>query len=943
MPYRAFVSSTYIDLKDHRAHVIRELRRSGFSVDPMEDWAADTDEPKNFAPKRVKGCDLCILIVAFKRGHVPEGEAKSITQLEYEAAKKEDIDILVYILDEDAAWPRKFDELDKDPEIRKWREQLIEHKGIETFTLDPATINIAPALTRWIANKRHDSGTDGADLMDISAYLAWIKERCGQMDLRRLANQPVTVDLPELYIPLYADDPEQIRERYRLPELFKSTKSPDITEFCEYKTNPLRFPVDIEELVAKNDYLLIEGDPGSGKTTLLKRIALSMSENYGEKELPLPVLVFLRELAEVLTGVDYKTMNAEMLLERYFAHHEKMLTSKAIKRFCEEKKALFLIDGLDEVPPEIRNRIVEAFADLRTRYSARMVLSGRPHGIDGVAMERFGKNYIRVLPFNPRQQEQFITRWCEVMYVKTPGEGAKIAVEMKAEIKGHDAIGALVENPLMLTTVCILKYEGERLPDQRAELYRKFIENLVHRRFSDPEKILDVLQNLGFNMQKDGEKGIDRCDALKVVRNVFSQERGEAEKAYCRRIEAKFDELEPKCGLLRLEGGQYRFWHLTFQEYLAAEYLISSSADLVKAIEPFLLNDRNNEMIKLYIGCLSINQKKVAATIIRNMIKDQSAQESHLILAGESLADIKKERRDEEIDTMARERFNTAMTKTENKKTKANFGEIIGWLGDERKLKEFITIKGGYYELKGMGKKELKTFEIGKYPVTNAWYKEFVEANGYGNDKYWTVEGRKWKSYTNTITPVYWGQKNWSCPNKPVIGICWWEAQAFINWLNVIKWEGYTTYRLPAEDEWQAAAAGFEGRRYAWGDEFDVEKCNCGGSEGQAGGTTSVGIFEAGNTPEGIADMSGNVLEWCLITLGKKKVVKDIPWDQEIQKLLDKKSYDEAAKLQNKKGLALPFLRGGAWSFNEYDVRCNMRTCQAPNIQHFYIGFRCIR
>jgi hypothetical protein len=37
MPYRAFVSSTYIDLKDHRAHVIRELRRSGFSVDPMED------------------------------------------------------------------------------------------------------------------------------------------------------------------------------------------------------------------------------------------------------------------------------------------------------------------------------------------------------------------------------------------------------------------------------------------------------------------------------------------------------------------------------------------------------------------------------------------------------------------------------------------------------------------------------------------------------------------------------------------------------------------------------------------------------------------------------------------------------------------------------------------------------------------------------------------
>lgn len=115
MAYRAFVSSTFKDLKDHRAHVILALRRAGVSVDPMEDWTADSDEPKKFSQKRVEGCHLCILLVGFRRGHVPEGEKLSITQLEYQAAVKLGTDVLVFMPKEDAPWPRQFDALDKDP------------------------------------------------------------------------------------------------------------------------------------------------------------------------------------------------------------------------------------------------------------------------------------------------------------------------------------------------------------------------------------------------------------------------------------------------------------------------------------------------------------------------------------------------------------------------------------------------------------------------------------------------------------------------------------------------------------------------------------------------------------------------------------------------------------------------------------------------------------
>ena len=154
MRYRAFVSSTFEDLKDHRAHVIRQLRRAGFDVNPMEDWTADSDAPKQFSQERLDGCQVCVLLVAFRRGHKPEGETRSITQLEYEAAVKQGGDILPFLLQEDAPWWAKFDERDKDSELKAWREQLKQNHGVEGFSLDPHSIDIGGSLGRWLGKQK---------------------------------------------------------------------------------------------------------------------------------------------------------------------------------------------------------------------------------------------------------------------------------------------------------------------------------------------------------------------------------------------------------------------------------------------------------------------------------------------------------------------------------------------------------------------------------------------------------------------------------------------------------------------------------------------------------------------------------------------------------------------------------------------------------------------
>ena len=154
-PIKTFVSSTYEDLKNHRAHVIKALRKSGIFVDPMEDWTAESDEPKVFSGDRIKGCNFCVLLVAFRRGYVPKNETYSITQLEYQAAMDEGMDVLVYLLNENAAWPQGFDERDSDPEVRAWRSHLEQRHGRELFGPDPSSIDVSPAITRWVVKHAH--------------------------------------------------------------------------------------------------------------------------------------------------------------------------------------------------------------------------------------------------------------------------------------------------------------------------------------------------------------------------------------------------------------------------------------------------------------------------------------------------------------------------------------------------------------------------------------------------------------------------------------------------------------------------------------------------------------------------------------------------------------------------------------------------------------------
>lgn len=773
-------------------------------------------------------------------------------------------------------------------------------------------------------------------------YRTWILGRCQDLDIDKLVDSRDsdvlhTIKMPQIYIPLYTNPPWE-REEGR--------KVSDRAMAAEQKQQP----VDIEELVGKNDYLLVKGQAGSGKTTMIKHIAYTIINKENGRGLDgyLPVWVVLNELQKVVKEMEYPIIGsplAERFLEDYFKKNGSGLDYETIKAFCAAGKVIFLIDGLDEIDSDIRDMVVLSLSDLRKNN--KMVLSSRPHGVDVTVNNKFGNRCVEINPLTDTQINGFIENWFkyDTKLIRAGKTSQGMIGEMKALEESHQDIKRIVDTPLMLTAACILYHYDKKLPDQRAELLEKFINNLIHKRFADPLKVLDFLMRTAFEIHKKGTaRKFDRVFAIEIMEKVFPKNEDEDETGYRQRIKEKFDRIENDCGLLRIENNQYLFWHLSFQEFLAARNILDKERRFDQAIADYWDQEWYQEVIKLFIGYLSYtNNNAWANGLVEDILKaEDQTPFRRWRLAAQSLMDIHQDNRDVAVVRRAQERLQSVFELEEDPRIKADAGEILGWLGDNRDLEKFVTIEGGKYNLEELGEKDIASFEIGKYPVTNRWYQKFVKAGGYENKDYWTAEGRKWLEKEGAKNPRddLWHDRKWKCPNAPVVGVSWYEAAAFCNWLTEIRNDGYM-YRLPTEEEWQTAAAGKEGREYPWGKDWGAKRCNAWESKIER--TSSVGIFIDGNTPGGVADLSGNIWEWMRTDYKTKKNREDFKFDLEVYDLYIKGKYGEAWELSRKRENT-PVLRGGSWDDNQGNARCASRRFNyLPYDRDVDIGFRCLR
>jgi hypothetical protein len=103
---RIYISSTYSDLKELRKAIYDVLRKMGHDAIAMEDYVATDKRPLDKCLADVVRSDIYIGLFAWRYGYIPPNHEKSITELEFREAESRGKHCLLFLLHEDAPWPR---------------------------------------------------------------------------------------------------------------------------------------------------------------------------------------------------------------------------------------------------------------------------------------------------------------------------------------------------------------------------------------------------------------------------------------------------------------------------------------------------------------------------------------------------------------------------------------------------------------------------------------------------------------------------------------------------------------------------------------------------------------------------------------------------------------------------------------------------------------------
>jgi formylglycine-generating enzyme required for sulfatase activity len=203
----------------------------------------------------------------------------------------------------------------------------------------------------------------------------------------------------------------------------------------------------------------------------------------------------------------------------------------------------------------------------------------------------------------------------------------------------------------------------------------------------------------------------------------------------------------------------------------------------------------------------------------------------------------------------------------------------------------------------------LSAYEISRYEITNAQYRAFIEA-------------------TNRPTPRghngedTWADETLNGDTQPVVGVTWFDAQAFAEWIGG---------SLPTEAQWERAARGTKTRTYPWGDTPPKARQHANFAR-RYNRPIPVGQFPKGESPDGIADLAGNVWEWCLDEYSPTAYQRN-----------GKSVSENPLNLRFRDVLRSRVIRGGAWDVGIAFLRSSLRFKFYPLDSTHTIGFRVVR
>lgn len=361
-------------------------------------------------------------------------------------------------------------------------------------------------------------------------------------------------------------------------------------------------PLPLGERLMAARRVVVLGDPGAGKSTLTRWIAtanlLRLQNDDEWRALPdidtlaevwVPLLVRCRDLPPAVLAGPIGGAIRHSLLKMEVSEELVLDMARFLETRLRESAAILMIDGLDEIADSAARagfcRQIEQFHLANPR--AVMLVTSRIVGYREMG-QRLGRGFehLTLADLSPQDKDAFVHRWCALTEVAARRESA--AEELIHDIHSTDRIERLTGNPMLLTTMALVKRKIGRLPSRRVELYEEAFKVLMNWRREvdapiDLKEATPQLEYLAYAMCDQGAQQLREDEVLQLLSAMRSDFPNV--HAVHQHSPAEFlGRLEARTGLI-IEAGRrrhdgrlvpvYEFRHLTFQEYLAGMALIT--------------------------------------------------------------------------------------------------------------------------------------------------------------------------------------------------------------------------------------------------------------------------------------------------------------------------------------------------------------------------------